>query len=79
MPFSVTRAKERERILLTAKSDSLSHMISCDTSRIVNFPLTLVPSLAMPLHSNITLQSKIVISLHDEAQRGLRIKPFKTR
>ena len=59
----VTRRERGRRILLTTKSDSLSHMISCDTSGIVNVPLTLVPSLAEPDHFNIILQSKIVINL----------------
>ena len=53
------------RISLTTKSDSLSHMISCDTSGIINVPLTSVPSLAEPVHFNTILQSKIVINLNE--------------
>lgn len=48
----------------TTKSESLSQIISCDTSGIVREPLTSVPSLAVPVQDSDTRVSKIVMSLN---------------
>lgn len=61
---------------LTANSDRLSQMISCDTSGIVNEPCTSVPSLALPAHFNDTLQSKMVISLCRLWMSWMSVHPF---
>lgn len=64
-----TRRNRGRRGERTANSESLSQMISCDTSGMVKEPLTSVPSLVFPVHDSETRVSKIVMSLNGSEDR----------